>query len=1032
MSVWCDRTVTGGILFLILFTPFAFGAVHPWAFSIMEALIFLLVVVWMTKITIVRGQGLGVSSHFDFGNSNFKTSPLAFALPLALFLVLVLFQMIPLPPAFLRVLSPQTHELYTRSLPGWPSEIPYANLVGGIEQGAKGKEQRAERREQGGQKSAVRGQTAPILLPTPDEVRQGVPVPFSHPEDFNPSPVAPSPSRLTPDIRHLIPESWLPLSVAPALTLTDLLKFIAYAALFFLLWLYPMGDALQLAGAPFARPSRRQLEERFLRSLVLVALLAGLSVAAIGFVQRFSWNGRILWFFIPYDWGTAMSGGIPRASGPFINPDHFANYLALILPIALAGAFFRTSAMSKPLEQGLRIFSALTAFLLFTGILLSLSRSGWISALLGIVLLLWFSPWQSEEGLPALFKKRVTPAARGAITILCILLLVSLFFVGPGGREQVDTRLGESFTQDAGLWGRTAIWKDCLPMVRDFPFFGVGLGAWPELFLRYQSAPWSAGFYREAHNDYIELLAETGVIGFGLLAWFFVLGGKRLLQGLKKISPRAVSLMAAVLAALGGMAFHELFDFSLQIPANAFLFTLLFALGMRMTASLEQGARSNEPLRNSKSEIRISKFRVMAFAVGVIAVLLVILALRQEQIPYPYNLKEPVSVAEARELLLAYPARAASHFSLLRLIGDKSPLAWQLSESESALWLAPSNPYVRDLHASTLLRMGKTAEGLREVAQSLANSPSFSTHFYLSGKLFPWLSAGEQKAVEEGFKQALARGYPDALGSLAGFYAALGRYSDQAMLYEQAAQTEKDGAQKTQLLLDAGLAYAKAENQAQAELLFRNAIITLPTDPRAYHHLVTAIYGVKKDLAGAKEIVAKGIKNGAPPFALYLALAEAAKKAGSPDGSKAALSSAKAEIEQASRKGQDPFPLYLLLADGARIAGDRDEEKIALLAAVDLRPRSSDTLLRLANTYMQENNFDRAASYYRTIANINPNSADVFYQLAVAEEGRYGFAAAEQAYARALELAPENKAVQSRYEELKRKIAQSRKDAVTK
>ncbi|MBI2534322.1 MAG: tetratricopeptide repeat protein, partial [Deltaproteobacteria bacterium] len=365
------------------------------------------------------------------------------------------------------------------------------------------------------------------------------------------------------------------------------------------------------------------------------------------------------------------------------------------------------------------------------------------------------------------------------------------------------------------------------------------------------------------------------------------------------------------------------------------------------------------------------------------AVLLVVLALRQEQIPYPYNLKEPVSAAEARELLLAYPARAASHFALLRLMGDKSPLAWQLSESEAALWLAPSNPYVRDLYASTLLRMGKTAEGLREITRSLANSPSLSTHFYLSEKLLPWLSAAEQKAVEEGFKQALARGYPDALGSLAGFYARLGRFSDQGTIYEQAALTEKDRGKKAQWLLDAGLAYAKAENQAKAELLFRNAITTQPTDPRAYQHLATAIYGVKNDLAGAKEIVSNGIKNGAPPFALYLALAEAARKAGSPEDSKAALSSAKAEIERSSRTGQDPFPLYLLLADAARMAGNRDEEKVALLAAVDLRPRSSDTLFRLANIYMQENNFDRAAFYYRTIANINPNSADVFYQLAV-------------------------------------------------
>ncbi len=872
-------------------------------------------------------------------------------------------------------------------------------------------------------------------------MRRGVPVPFSQPENFNASPVAPSsPITSLPAPSSLLPETWLPLSVAPALTLSDLVKFMAYAALFFLLWLYPMGDALQLAGAPFARPSRRQLEERFIRSLVLVVLLAGLLVAAIGFVQRFSWNGRILWFFIPYDWGTAMSGGIPRASGPFINPDHFANYLALIFPIALAGVLFRITVMSQPLEQGFRIFCALTALLLFTGILLSLSRSGWISALLGIVLLLWFSPWQGEEGLPALLKKRITPVARGALITVCILLLVSLFFVGPGGREQVDARLGETFTQDAGLWGRTAIWKDSLPMVRDFPLFGVGLGAWPELFLRYQSAPWSAGFYREAHNDYIELLAETGVIGFGLLAWFFVWGGKRLFRGFKNISPRTVSLMAAVIAALGAMAFHELFDFSLQIPANAFLFTLLFAVGLRMTG-VAGGQRSE--VRGQRSAVGGQRSsvvghqssvisRVTAIAVGAIAVLLVVVALRQEQIPYPYNLKEPVSAAEARELLLAYPARAASHLSLLRLMGVESPLSWQLSESEAALWLAPSNPYIRDLYASNLLRMGKTAEGLKEITRSLADSPSLSTHFYLSEKLLPWLSAEEQKAVEEGFKRALARGYPDALGSLAGFYARLGRYPDQAALYEQAAQTEKDDAKKIQFLLDAGLGYAKGQNEAKAELLLHNATATLPTDPRAYHHLATAIYGARKDLAGAKEIVAKGIKNGAPPFALYLALAEAAKKAGSAEDSKAALSSAKGEIEKLSKTGQDPFPLYLLLADAARTAGDRDEERAALLAAVELRPRSSDTLFRLASVYMQDNSFDRAAYLYARIANINPNSADVFYQLAVAEEARYRFAEAKQAYARALELAPDNKGVQARYEALKQKIAQSRNDAVTK
>src|SRR5205823_14528898 len=53
----CDRLVTASLLFLIFFTPLAFGSVHPWAFSLMEGMIFLLVAVWMSKLLLgVRGQ----------------------------------------------------------------------------------------------------------------------------------------------------------------------------------------------------------------------------------------------------------------------------------------------------------------------------------------------------------------------------------------------------------------------------------------------------------------------------------------------------------------------------------------------------------------------------------------------------------------------------------------------------------------------------------------------------------------------------------------------------------------------------------------------------------------------------------------------------------------------------------------------------------------------------------------------------------------------------------------------------------------
>jgi O-antigen ligase/tetratricopeptide (TPR) repeat protein len=1142
----CDRTVTGGILFLILFTPFAFGSVHPWAFSLMEATLFLLVMVWGARLFFAFRL---TPSAFSFAPSSLSFAK-NLALPLLLFFILILFQLFPLPPGLLRLLSLSTFEVYSRSLPGWPDRLLYSDLAlsrpekqgeGSREQGATGvRAQSAKSKEQ----------SAPVILPTLDEVRSGAPIPFdrSGPQPATPEirgqisedegrrsdvggqkseakhsemSVAMSDSRhLTSDVRPLVPETWLPLSVAPALTRMDLLKFAAYGALFFLLLLYPFGDFQQLARTRFSDTGRLQAEERFARSLLLVVLLTGLLVAATGFVQCFSWNGKILWFFVPYDWGGPGAGNAPRASGPFVNPDHFANYLALIFPLALACALFPTSLINKNLEKAFRVFGIFIAFILFIGTLLSLSRSGWITALLGVSILLWFSPWRVREKMPSSLSRRGLPVARVTLIILCVLLTVSLFFVGPGGREQVDIRLGETIAQDAGLWGRSVVWKDTLGMVRDFPLFGVGLGSWPELFPRYQRAPWSPGFYREAHNDYLELLAETGVIGIGLLGWFFFQGGRRLLQGLKRSSPKALPLLAAILAALGVMAFHEFFDFSLQIPANAFLFTLLFALGLRISlaGSREQGAGSTEVARQTGSRVFQTGLPV---ALCLLSAVLFFAALRQEQIPYPYNLKEPVSVAQAKELLLSHPTHASFHLSLLRRRENDAPLSWQLIASGAALWLEPSNPYIRDLYASTLSRMGRTDEGLREITRSILDSPSLSTHLYLSGRFLPWLSVAEQKAVEKGFKQALARAYPGALDNLAGFYATVGRFSDQGMLYEQVALGESDGAKRADLLINGGLAYVRAARSSEqgagrevgaphasrlmphgipeirsrksevggqgvgsveqeaaktrnpkteiqndqqvagqqaapssmfhapgsvlnpqpairnpkfkdAERLFRNAIAAIPNDPRAYHHLATAIYGPRKNLSGAKEIVFDGIKKGAPPFSLYLSLAEAAHQAGSPEESKAALDFAKTEVEKRAKNGEDPYPLYLLLADGANKVGDREREMAALLEGLELRPRSSDTLFRLANLYLEQRNFDRAVLYLGKIANINPNSPEVYYHLALAEEERYRFAAAAQAYARAVELAPHNKGFQSRYEALKRRVDQSRKDTVTK
>src|SRR5262249_59273407 len=112
-----DVVVTGGILLLIIFTPLAFGAVHPWACMVMEAVIFLLTTMWMLKLIKMR------SSTFLFPSSLRAVG--SFTLPLVFFIGFAVFQLTPLPPTWVRVLSPATYDLYVHSLSGWPERLPY-------------------------------------------------------------------------------------------------------------------------------------------------------------------------------------------------------------------------------------------------------------------------------------------------------------------------------------------------------------------------------------------------------------------------------------------------------------------------------------------------------------------------------------------------------------------------------------------------------------------------------------------------------------------------------------------------------------------------------------------------------------------------------------------------------------------------------------------------------------------------------------------------------------------------------------------
>src|ERR1700682_701683 len=108
----------------------------------------------------------------------------------------------------------------------------------------------------------------------------------------------------------------------------------------------------------------------------------------------------------------------------------------------------------------------------------------------------------------------LSKAAAAGIGLAAFLLvaLITLLIVGPQGRMQSDARLGQTVASGGGLGLRPIVWKDSLNMVRDFPLFGVGLGGWPEIFPHYQTGPWNEYYFREAHNDYLQYITETGLL----------------------------------------------------------------------------------------------------------------------------------------------------------------------------------------------------------------------------------------------------------------------------------------------------------------------------------------------------------------------------------------------------------------------------------------------------------------------------------------------------------------------------------------
>jgi O-antigen ligase len=238
-------------------------------------------------------------------------------------------------------------------------------------------------------------------------------------------------------------------------------------------------------------------------------------------------------------------------------------------------------SMGHLVKGGKRALVAFCAILMASTIFLSRSRGGMIAFVLQIVLFAALTLIQ-----------RKNPRMAIGLVAVCVLVLGFLFFIGKG---QVLGRLG-----DLAPGTRLNMTKDCFRMFLHRPVLGWGLATFPTVYPSYRSF-YTNLFVNEAHNDYAQLLVETGVLGFSLMLWFLISLYRHGLPTSRCWEFKwDAALSLAALLGCTGILFHSFVDFNLQIPANAALFYVLCALAASKLPSESFRSKRTE---TSESEV---------------------------------------------------------------------------------------------------------------------------------------------------------------------------------------------------------------------------------------------------------------------------------------------------------------------------------------------------------------------------------------------------------------------------------------------
>jgi O-antigen ligase/tetratricopeptide (TPR) repeat protein len=535
-------------------------------------------------------------------------------------------------------------------------------------------------------------------------------------------------------------------------------------------------------------------DERLLTHLVPTLVIGGSALAVLGLAGQAIGNGSVLWISNE----PSVDG---RVSGPFVNPNHFAAWLEMVIPVALAYA----TALAARLRRRLA-----TAAQSGRGMGIRMERA-WIAAFIANQRALVL-PLAAAAAVVVMLVAHLATGSRGGLAALLVGLAVAIAgMAARAHRRRARHRFGrigrfvpaalalalvtagaatvlfwasasDRITDDGldvNLASRLAVAAEGRAVVRDFPLVGSGLGSWLHAFRPYQAPPVEGGIWDHAHNDYLELTAETGVAGIAIVLAFLVAVG-RALHAERRARHEAVAAaaesgrrargqrpppgfeVAEWRAALrdrgnlrwglaGGVAailVHSLVDFGLRLPAN---FLLLMVLG----ALLITAGRRRLAAPSSEATVLPAPTWPGAAAPAVMALMALLAvtacfpAANAARMLVGAAPLSPAATLERADLLLGEEGEQAetAALALVHHALDRSPADRAAHEAEAlvlgtgpeaeaayarAIALAPWAPELRDALALRLWHDDRRDAAVGELEESMFRYPYLVSHAYLS------------------------------------------------------------------------------------------------------------------------------------------------------------------------------------------------------------------------------------------------------------------------------------------------------------